>query len=73
MLRLVRTPGGDVEIDISGKKEGRGTYLCRDQSCWEKVLKGKQLEHALKGSISRDNLEQLYNAGKDLLKESSSG
>jgi predicted RNA-binding protein YlxR (DUF448 family) len=73
MLRLVRTPGGDVEIDISGKKEGRGTYLCRDRSCWEKALKGKQLEHALKGSISRDDLERLYNAGKDLLKESSSG
>lgn len=72
MLRLVRTPGGVVEIDISGKKEGRGTYLCRDRSCWEKALQGKQLEHALKSNISRDDLERIYKAGKDLLKELSS-
>ena len=69
MLRLVRNPGGDVEIDVSGKKEGRGTYLCRDRACWEKALKGKQLEHALKGSITREDLERLYKAGQDLLKE----
>jgi hypothetical protein len=73
MLRLVRTPGGDVEIDTSGKKEGRGAYLCRDWACWEKALKGKQLEHALKGKINQNELERLSKAGKDLLEESTSG
>jgi predicted RNA-binding protein YlxR (DUF448 family) len=73
MLRLVRTPGGGVEIDVSGKKEGRGTYLCRDRACWEKAQKGKQLEHALKGSINQEDLERLYKVGKDLLKELTSG
>src|SRR4030042_1719542 len=64
MVRLVRTPRGDVEIDISGKREGRGAYLCRDRACWEKALKGKQLEHALKGSITREDLDRLYKVGQ---------
>jgi predicted RNA-binding protein YlxR (DUF448 family) len=69
MVRLVRTPGGNVEIDISGKKEGRGAYLCRDWACWEKVPKGKQLEHAFRGDINRGDLELLLKTGKALLKE----
>ncbi|OGO16727.1 MAG: hypothetical protein A2Z15_05760 [Chloroflexi bacterium RBG_16_50_11] len=73
MVRLARTPGGDVEIDISGKREGRGAYLCRDRACWEKALKGKQLEHALKGNINQNDLERLGKAGKELLKELTSG
>jgi len=73
MIRLVRTSGGGIEIDTSGKKEGRGSYLCRDWACWEKALNGNQLEHVLKGKISRDNLERLYKDGKDLLKELISG
>lgn len=62
-----------MEIDTSGKKEGRGAYLCRDWACWEKALKGKQLEHALKGKINQNELERLSKAGKDLLEESTSG
>jgi len=73
MVRLVRTPGGDVAIDTSGKMEGRGAYLCRDWACWEKALKGNQLEHALKGNINRNDIERLYKDGKDLLKELTSG
>jgi predicted RNA-binding protein YlxR (DUF448 family) len=73
MIRLVRTSGGDVEIDTSGKKEGRGAYLCPDRSCWEKALKGKQLERALRGKFRQVDLEQLLESGKDLLKELISG
>ncbi len=73
LLRLVRTPAGSIEIDASGKMEGRGTYLCRDRACWEKALKGKQLERALKSSISPAELERLDEAGKNLLKELTSG
>jgi predicted RNA-binding protein YlxR (DUF448 family) len=73
MVRLVRTPAGAVEIDSSGKKEGRGAYLCRDRACWTAALKGNHLEHALKGNVNRNDLERLYNEGKDLLKELTSG
>jgi uncharacterized protein len=73
LVRLVRTSAGTVEIDASGKKEGRGAYICRERACWEKALKGSQLEHSLKGKISRSDMERLYEEGKDLLKELTSG
>jgi predicted RNA-binding protein YlxR (DUF448 family) len=73
MVRLCRTQGGEIEIDISGKKEGRGAYLCRDWKCWETALKGKQLEHALKTKINHENLERLGKDGEKLLKELSIG
>ena len=66
----MRTKEGQVGIDIKGKKEGRGAYLCRDRACWEKALKSEHLEHALKAKINNNNLEQLSEAGKKLLKES---
>ena len=73
MVRLVRTATGEVEIDIAGKKDGRGTYLCRDRACWDKALKSQQLEHALKGKIDSDNLARLGEAGEKLLKELNGG
>lgn len=69
LVRLVRTRGGDIEIDVAGKKEGRGAYICPELECWEKALKGKQLEHTLRCNLTQDNREQLMRSGKDLLKE----
>jgi len=73
MVRLVRTTTGVIEIDTTGKKEGRGAYLCRDWTCWEKAPKGKQLERAFKNGINHENMEQLLKNGKDLLKEKTIG
>ena len=50
------------------KKKGRGAYLCLAWECWEKALKGNQLEHALRGSLTQDNREQLIKYGQDLPK-----
>jgi predicted RNA-binding protein YlxR (DUF448 family) len=44
LLRVVRTPDSHVFIDATGKKSGRGAYLCARLSCWEQALKGKRLE-----------------------------
>ena len=52
MVRIVRTPDRGVEIDETGKKSGRGAYLCRRQECWEIALKKDRLEHALKTSLT---------------------
>ena len=52
MMRIVRTPDGGVEIDETGKKSGRGAYLCRQRECWEIALKKDGLEHALKTSLT---------------------
>lgn len=47
-VRLVRTPAGHVEVDPTGKKAGRGAYLCTTAACWELALKKDRLSAALK-------------------------
>ena len=55
LVRVVRTAAGTVEVDETGKKPGRGAYLCKTPECWEKALKSKTLEYALKTAISMDD------------------
>ena len=52
LVRVVRTPEGSVVVDLTGKKAGRGAYVCRRRNCWERALKKGALEAALKTSIS---------------------
>ena len=68
LVRLVRTPEGNIEIDSTGKKAGRGAYLCPTTGCWEAALKGNKLEHSLRINLAHNNREQLIEQGKDLLK-----
>ena len=67
LLRLVRVSDGSVEVDTSGKKAGRGAYLCRTEECWEEGLKGGRLEHALRSTLTQDNRERLIVYGKSIL------
>ena len=48
LIRIVRTPEGEVKLDLTGKANGRGAYLCRDPECLKKALKGKVLKNALR-------------------------
>ena len=73
MVRLVRTADGTIEIDTTGKRDGRGAYLCPDWDCWETALSGKQMEHAFHSSLTPNNREQLVIQGKELIKEITSG
>ncbi|MCW2277897.1 RNase P modulator RnpM [Heliophilum fasciatum] len=59
MTRVVRTPEGEVLIDPTGKKSGRGAYLCLDQECLLKATKAKRLEKALRQPISADIYDTL--------------
>ncbi|WP_040378989.1 RNase P modulator RnpM [Dethiobacter alkaliphilus] len=52
LVRIVRTPEGKVEMDPSGKKAGRGTYICQKRSCLEAAAKGKRIERSLKHPVS---------------------
>ncbi|GCE27779.1 hypothetical protein KDA_32630 [Dictyobacter alpinus] len=52
LLRVVRTPEGQVMIDATGKKSGRGAYLCAKLSCWQKALKDHRLEQVFETQIS---------------------
>lgn len=48
LIRLVRSPEGRVGVDPTGKRAGRGAYLCHDPACWEAAVKRRALERALK-------------------------
>ena len=67
LIRLVCSSDGRVEVDISGKKAGRGAYLCQTWECWGMGLKGGRLEYTLRTKLTQDNREQLIRYGKDLL------
>lgn len=53
-VRLVRTPQGRIEVDPSGKKSGRGAYLCPSAACWEAALSKGRLSSALKTTIEAE-------------------
>jgi predicted RNA-binding protein YlxR (DUF448 family) len=51
LTRVVRSPEGEVTIDLSGKKAGRGAYVCKSKACLEQAVKAKRLERSLKQAI----------------------
>jgi len=59
LVRVVHSPSGLVEVDPTGKKPGRGAYLCAQKSCWQLGLKKNALERALKTTISAENRSTL--------------
>lgn len=59
LVRIVRTPAGNVEVDPTGRKAGRGAYLCTRLSCWEQALGKGRLERALHTSIPREERDAL--------------
>ncbi len=54
LLRVVRTPLGEVVVDPTGRLPGRGAYLCRDVACWDAAGRRHALEHALKVPVPPD-------------------
>lgn len=67
MLRLVRVADGRVEVDPTGKKPGRGAYLCGSSACWEAGLKKGRLEHVLRTTLTGGDREELARRGRDLV------
>jgi uncharacterized protein len=59
LIRIVRTPEGRVEVDATGKKNGRGAYLTADRAIWERALKGNILSRALKCDINPEDAATL--------------
>lgn len=52
LVRVVRSPQGEVSLDLYGKKPGRGAYICRDAECLKKAQKAKRIERSLECQIS---------------------
>lgn len=52
LIRIVRTPNGEVRVDETGKVSGRGVYLCRTRKCWSGALAKGRIGYALKIQLS---------------------
>ena len=52
LIRVVRTPEGEIVPDETGRKNGRGAYLCRSEACFNKAVKTRALDRALEQPIS---------------------
>lgn len=59
MMRILRTEDGQVILDTTGRKNGRGAYLCYSLACFERAVKSKGLERALKAPITAQTYEDL--------------
>lgn len=59
LVRVVRTPEGRIELDPTGKKNGRGAYVHESAACWDGALKKERLGRALKVSVPAGDLEEL--------------
>ncbi len=60
LIRIVRTPDGEVFFDPTGKTSGRGCYICPSVSCLKKALKGNRLSNTLKIEITKEMKERLH-------------
>lgn len=59
LLRIVRTVDGNIEPDLTGKKNGRGAYICKSEDCLNRVIKSKRLERVLEKEISPEIYESI--------------
>lgn len=59
LIRVVKTAEGDIILDDTGKKNGRGAYICKSLECFKKAKKTKTLERSLGVSVSEQVYEEL--------------
>ena len=62
LIRVVRGPDGDISLDATGKKSGRGAYICPKAECLKKARKAKRLERALESQIAEGVYDKLGEA-----------
>lgn len=59
LVRVVKSADGDISLDLTGKKNGRGAYICPEVSCLEKAKKAKRLERAFECAIPAEVYETM--------------
>ena len=59
LIRIVRNDEGEFSLDTTGKKPGRGAYICPNLECLEKAQKSKGLERSFKAAVPKDVYEKL--------------
>lgn len=59
LLRVVKSKEGIIEVDLTGKKNGRGAYICKSEECLNKIIKSKRLEKVFEQEISPELYESI--------------
>ena len=59
LVRVVKSPDGEISMDLTGKKSGRGAYVCHSKKCLTAAIKAKRLERAFECSIPAEVYERL--------------
>ena len=59
MMRILRTSEGEIVLDTTGRKNGRGAYVCCSMECFEKAVKNRGLERSLKVRVPEETYENL--------------
>jgi len=66
LVRIVKNSDGEISVDPSGKKAGRGAYICKSSECLEQARKRNRLEYAFKCKISSDVYDELEKELRDV-------
>jgi hypothetical protein len=59
LVRIVKSPEGDISVDFTGKASGRGAYICKSVQCLETAVKNKGLNRAFKEPVPEEILQKL--------------
>lgn len=65
LIRVVRSPEGQISLDFKGKASGRGAYICPEPQCLKKAIKARALERAFSAQIPPEIYEKLQNEMED--------
>jgi predicted RNA-binding protein YlxR (DUF448 family) len=69
LIRVVKNKENEISVDFTGKKAGRGAYICKSAECFQKARKTKRFEKAFEASIS----DEVYSALENELEEGNDG
>ena len=59
LLRIVKSKEGEISVDLTGKKNGRGAYICKDEECLKKLQKSKRLERVFETELPEEIYENI--------------
>jgi hypothetical protein len=66
LIRVVKSPEGEISTDQTGKKPGRGAYVCRDENCLKRIIKSGALSRAFKSRVSDEIIDELQKQMENL-------
>ena len=64
LLRIVKTVEGDILLDFTGKQNGRGAYVCNNQECLDRIVKGNKLSKEFEVEVTKETYDRLINQFK---------